>query len=153
MWNVPSYFWMTAGVAEGGTPLNAFDNALLAAGIGNFNLIRVSSVLPAKVKQAHCRPTQFPEGSLMPTAYQVAESATPGEIIAACVGIGRTPDDYGLIFELAGAMTADEAEQIVRQQIQEAFARRGIELAEMCVRSCQHEVVANGCAVAAVMLW
>ena len=36
----------TAGRAEGGTTLNAFDNALLAAGIGNINLIKVSSILP-----------------------------------------------------------------------------------------------------------
>ena len=40
----------TAGRAEGGTPLNAFDNALLAAGIGNINLIKVSSILPPGVE-------------------------------------------------------------------------------------------------------
>ena len=39
----------TAGHAEGGTTLNAFDNALLAAGIGNINLIKVSSILPPDV--------------------------------------------------------------------------------------------------------
>ena len=38
----------TAGHAEGGTTLNAFDNALLAAGIGNINLIKVSSILPPR---------------------------------------------------------------------------------------------------------
>ena len=36
----------TVGHAEGGTPLNAFDNALLAAGIGNINLVKVSSIIP-----------------------------------------------------------------------------------------------------------
>ncbi len=36
----------TSGSAEGTTPLNAFDNALLAAGIGNINLVKVSSILP-----------------------------------------------------------------------------------------------------------
>ena len=39
----------TAGNAEGGTSLNAFDNALLAAGIGNINLVRISSILPPDV--------------------------------------------------------------------------------------------------------
>ena len=39
----------TAGHAEGGTALNAFDNALLAAGIGNINLIKISSILPPDV--------------------------------------------------------------------------------------------------------
>src|SRR5688500_13102541 len=39
----------TAGHSEGGTTLNAFDNALLVAGIGNINLIKVSSILPPEV--------------------------------------------------------------------------------------------------------
>src|SRR5262245_63509415 len=40
---------ITAGHAEGGTSLNAFDNALLAAGIGNINLIKVFSIIPPDV--------------------------------------------------------------------------------------------------------
>ena len=35
--------------AEGGTKLNAFDNALLAAGIGS-NLLKVSSILPPEAE-------------------------------------------------------------------------------------------------------
>ena len=42
----PNAVWASAGAAEGETELNAFDNALLAAQVGNLNLIRVSSVLP-----------------------------------------------------------------------------------------------------------
>ena len=42
----PNAIWASAGAAEGDTELNAFDNALLAAQVGNLNLIRVSSVLP-----------------------------------------------------------------------------------------------------------
>jgi pyruvoyl-dependent arginine decarboxylase len=38
--------YLVAGKAEGGTPLNAFDNALLDAGIGDVNLIKVSSIIP-----------------------------------------------------------------------------------------------------------
>ena len=33
------------GHAEGRTPLNAFDSALLAAGIGNVNLLKISSIV------------------------------------------------------------------------------------------------------------
>ena len=43
---IPNAVWASAGAAEGDTELNAFDNALLAAQVGNLNLIRVSSVLP-----------------------------------------------------------------------------------------------------------
>ena len=39
-----------AASAEGGTSLNAFDNALLAAGLGDINLVKVSSIMPPKVE-------------------------------------------------------------------------------------------------------
>ncbi|NMB16013.1 MAG: pyruvoyl-dependent arginine decarboxylase, partial [Firmicutes bacterium] len=42
----PEKFTLVAGGSEGPTGLNAFDNALLAAGLGNLNLVRVSSILP-----------------------------------------------------------------------------------------------------------
>lgn len=41
---------ITSGKSEGPTKLNAFDNALLDAGIGNVNLIPVSSIIPASAK-------------------------------------------------------------------------------------------------------
>ena len=37
---------ITSGRAEGPSKLNTFDNALLNAGIGDVNLIKVSSILP-----------------------------------------------------------------------------------------------------------
>ena len=85
------WFWkqvtkasMTAGTAEGGTPLNAFDNALLAAGIGNVNLIKVSSIVPPEVDIVDL--PQIKPGALVPTAYAAMTSETPGQIIAAAVG-------------------------------------------------------------------
>ena len=41
---------VTVGAAEGGSLLNAFDNALLVAGIGNVNLVKVSSIVPPGVE-------------------------------------------------------------------------------------------------------
>jgi len=45
----PKKFSLVAGVSEGKTRLTAFDKALLAAGIGNINLIKLSSILPPNV--------------------------------------------------------------------------------------------------------
>ena len=42
----PDILWVTHGEAEGDTKLNAFDNALIAAGIGHWNLVKVTSVAP-----------------------------------------------------------------------------------------------------------
>src|SRR5207245_2507707 len=91
----------TAGHAEGGTTLNAFDNALLAAGIGNINLIKVSSILPPEVPVIDLPKIKL--GALIPTAYAAMTSETPGETVAAAVGYA-VPDDpakngYGIPFE------------------------------------------------------
>src|SRR5262249_30689843 len=57
----------TAGNAEGGTPLNAFDNALLAAGIGNINLVRISSIVPPGVELLPL--PRIKPGAIVPTAF------------------------------------------------------------------------------------
>ena len=153
MWQVPERYWVTSGAAEGGTELNAFDNALLSAGVGNLNLIRVSSILPKGALRMYERPSHLAEGTLAPTVYSVAESETAGQIISSCVGVGRSKDKYGVIFEHAGAMSAAHAEEIVRNQVEEAFARRGLDLHDLILESCEHRVEHFGCTVAAVMLW
>src|SRR5258705_11052120 len=80
----------TAGHAEGGTTLNAFDNALLAAGIGNINLIKVSSILPPEVPVIDL--PKIKPGAIVPTAYAAMTSETPGETAPAAVGY-PAPDD------------------------------------------------------------
>ena len=82
----------TAGHAEGGTTLNAFDNALLAAGIGNINLIKVSSIVPPDVSIIEL--PKLKPGALVPTAYAAITSEVPGETITAAVGYAL-PDDPG----------------------------------------------------------
>lgn len=46
MLQTPKKYFVTAGSAEGNNQLNAFDHALLKSGIGNLNLLRVTSILP-----------------------------------------------------------------------------------------------------------
>src|SRR5262249_1172367 len=80
----------TAGNSEGATPPNAFDNALLAAGIGNINLVRVSSILPPGVELVSL--PRIKPGAIVPTAYSAMTSEVPGEVIAAAVGWARPED-------------------------------------------------------------
>ena len=99
----------TAGHAEGGTALNAFDNALLAAGIGNINLIKVSSILPPEVPVIDL--PKIKPGAIVPTAYAAMTSETPGETVAAAVGYA-VPDDpakNGVIMEFHGVASRAEA--------------------------------------------
>jgi arginine decarboxylase len=147
----PNAVWASAGAAEGDTELNAFDNALLAARVGNLNLIRVSSVLPQDATVLE-EPLQIMPGSLVPTVYSVQVSAAPGEVVAAAVGIGVGDGSHGMIYESHGA-SRSEVEATVRKMIDEGFARRELRLKEVIVRSIEHKVERIGCAVAAVVLW
>jgi len=142
----------TAGHAEGGTTLNAFDNALLAAGIGNINLLKVSSILPPDVPVVEL--PKIKPGALVPTAYAAITSETPGETVAAAVGYA-VPDDpakNGVIMEFHGVGRRDEAERQIRAMLDEAFRVRGETIAEMRVVATEHRVERIGCALAAITL-
>lgn len=148
---VPKKFFITAAAAEGESKLNAFDNALLKAGIGNVNLIRVSSILPPG---AEFDPELvIPPGSLVPTAYGYIISDKPGEIIAAAVGIGFSNDTFGVIMEFSGRCSRQEAEAEIKKMIREAFATRNMPLADMKIAAVEHRVEKIACAFAAVPLW
>src|SRR5690606_33499850 len=147
----PKKFTLVAGAAEGPTTLNAFDNALLAAGIGNLNLLRVSSILPPAAELVE--ELDIPPGALTPTAYGAITSEEPGETIAAGVAVGMSEDTFGVIMEWSGRATAEEAEAKVRAMVEAAFAHRGMELKNVLVKSAEHTVEKAGCAFAAVALW
>lgn len=148
----PRFFTVVAGTAEGSTHLNAFDNALLAAGIGNMNLVKISSILPPDAEEAAefaARP-----GSFIPTAYGWSFGEHPGEVLSAAVAIGRGPhDEYGVIMEISGKGSGEEAERTIRKMVKDAFDIRQRELKEVIVRVAEHRVVTCGAAFAAVVLW
>src|SRR3989338_5352762 len=115
----------TVGHAEGGTPLNAFDNALLAAGIGNINLIKVSSIVPPEVSIIEL--PKIKPGALVPTAYAAMTSDVPGQTVAAAVGYAL-PDDPakpGVIMEFHDIATREQAEGAIHATLEEAFQVRG----------------------------
>lgn len=151
MWNLPQAVSVVAGAAEGPTDLNAFDNALLDAGIANLNFVRVTSIFPLGARVVPVRPYQ--PGMLMPAVYARISRHTPGERIAAAVAIGISDQRYGVIMEHSHAGTAENAEQIVRRMVDEALAARGLRTVETVVAAREHVVQRTGCVVAAVLLW
>jgi arginine decarboxylase len=92
---IPTKFSLVVGHGEGDKKLTAFDAALLDAGIGNMNLLRVSSVLPPGCIFEGV--FQLPAGSLLPIAYGSLTSDVPGEIISAAIGVGipEDPSSFG----------------------------------------------------------
>lgn len=147
----PKKVKLAAGSGEGEERLLAFDRALLAAGIGNLNLIRVSSILPPNCTFEEDFPV--PAGSLTPTAYAALISEEAGLEIAAAIGVGFATDDYGVIMEFSGACSREEAEERVSRMVREAFAYRGKVLRELRVKAVSHTVDRKGAVVAAAVLW
>ena len=129
------------------TLLNSFDNALLEAGIGNVNLVRISSILPP----GGIRPDMVIPGSLVPTAYGYVISEKPGEKIAACVGIGFSSDTFGVIMEYAGKGSKEDAEAKIKA-MESAFAARNMPLVDVKLAPPSMSSK-TGCAFAAVALY
>jgi len=147
----PSIYKFALGSGEGKDSLTAFDRALLQAGIGNVNLLRITSILPPSAGEDE--KLSPPYGALVPAAFGTFSSERPGETISAAVGIGFSRDTYGVIMEAAGPHTRAETEDKVERMLQEAFANRGLDLRETLIRGIEHQVIRVGSVFAAVVLW
>lgn len=151
MWEQPGAISVVTGGAEGHTELTAFDRALMDAGIANLNFLRVTSILPAGV--AVIPVPRFVSGTLVPAVYARIASHTPGERIAAAIGLGFSRGQYGVIMEYEHAGTAENAEAIVRKMVEEAMAVRDLPLHDLRVAVKEHVVQRIGCVIAAVVFW
>ncbi len=149
----PKTYFLVSGSSEGYTPLNAFDGALLNAGIGNTNLFKVSSIIPPHSKEI--QPITFPQGALVPTAYASISSDIPGEIISAAVAVALPKDDdqSGLIMEYSAQGHREEIELIAKNMAFEGMKMRQQETKEIKSISAEYKVKKIGAAFAAVVLW
>lgn len=155
MTRTPTQFSLTSGAAEGRTRLNAFDKALLVAGVGDTNLIRVSSILPPAARQCEVGDLKLPKGGLVPLAYASIDGTTPGRMISAAVAVGVPEDENeaGVIMEFEDHAHLETVEAIVRQMVVDAFEYRNRKLREILSVGIQHKVEVCGAAFAAVVLW
>ena len=149
----PTHYFLVSGDAEGYMELNAFDAALLGAGVGNTNLVKVSSILPPG-----CRPTDpmpLPPGALVPVAYAAITCSVPGEIISAAVAVAvpEEEDQPGLIMEYSAYGRADITREIVVRMAEEGLRTRGLTVGEIRTAEAEHKVENKGAAFAGVVLW
>jgi arginine decarboxylase len=149
----PTLYFLASGASEGYTPLNAFDGALLQAGIGNTNIVKMSSIVPP-----HCTlvdPIALPAGALVPAAYAAITSDVSGEIISAGVAIAlpENEDQNGLIMEYSAKGERRQIEEIVRNMAVEGMMLRGWEIKDLKSIAIEHKIGCIGAAMAAVVLW
>ena len=149
----PQKYFLVAGNADDIAPLSAFDKALLASGIGNTNLIKVSSILPPGAAKIEI--PIIPPGSILPVAYASITSNIPDELIAAAVAVAIPQDNSlpGVIMEYSTRGHSEDADRVVRMVAERAMKNRGCAIACMDSLCIQHRVEKMGAAFAAVALW
>lgn len=106
MWFQTTGVVLTAGVGVGSTEIVAFDAALRDAAIADFNLIRVTSIVPPNAPVYRLRRGIVPidgNGLMLPTVYSMSTRSEPG-IVSAAVGVGVPEDETrsGVIFPSEG---------------------------------------------------
>ncbi len=149
----PNIFCLVKGFGEGRTLLNAFDQALLAAGVGDTNLVRMSSIIPPGAKQHHS--IALPKGGLIPVAYAHIDSDQPGEMISAAIAVAlpEDPQQAGVIMEYEAKAPLMEVEAIVRQMAEDAFTYRKRKMAGIFTAGVEHIVEECGAVFAGAVLW
>jgi arginine decarboxylase len=117
---------VTVGGGEGPTPLAAFDAALLTAGVENYNLLCLSSVIPPDSTIECARYVSAPEeyGHRLYVVMARHNEQQPGK--AAWAGLGWTQDAEsrrGLFVEIDGS-DRDDVEQRIRAALGAMIASR-----------------------------
>lgn len=149
----PTHYFLVSGASEGFTSLNAFDGALLRAGIGDTNIVKMSSIVPPRCQLIS--PVPLPPGSLVPTAYASITSDVPGQMISSAVAVAlpKEPQYAGLIMEYSGRGSKAEIEEMVRQMALEGMKLRKREIKDLKSMAIEHKVQKVGATLAAVVLW
>lgn len=155
MSETPNAYCLVKGAAEGRTRLNAFDKALLAAGVGDTNLMRMSSILPPGAEEQSIEDLKLPKGGLIPLAYASIDGTTPGRLISSAIAVGIPEDDRepGVIMEFEDHANLETVEAIVRQMVIDAFEYRNRQLKEIKSVGIEHKVEVCGSTFAAAVLW
>lgn len=140
---------IVSGKAEGPTKLNSFDNALLNAGIGDVNLIKVSSMLEKDTEI-----TKLPKlkpGSMINCVLSCLSSEKKGTLISAAVAIA-IGDNLGCVVE--NSQINQDPEEVRKESIamvEYMMEVRGETIHELIVEEVNHVVEDIGTVLASVV--
>jgi arginine decarboxylase len=148
-------FYLTTGSGISHTYLNAFDRALVSARIGNYNLVKVSSILSPNSERRDIVGAM--QGVPLFTAYATISSHEE-QIIASAIGVGMPADksSIGVIMEYSHVGSKESADSRVRKMVQQAMEDRKIEVREILSDSVSVEAHDDGLeyvALAAIAMW
>ena len=149
---VPSKFFITSSSAVSEvSDLNAFDKALISAGIGEQNLVSVSSVIPIGAECVdRC---EMPMGAV--THCVLAQMrGCEGETISAGIAYAYRSDGRGgYVAEGHIHGSADSLKEILRWKMDEMARIRGVEFEDImfCTEELSIPMDNYGCCIAALV--
>lgn len=148
----PQYYTIVSGRGESEHKLVAFDKALLDAGVGDYNLLKVSSIIPSGCKFQET--VNITKGSVLYTAYaeMIVQDGQIGST-AVAIAFPKNAKENGVIFEYSSYN--DNAEEVVRSMCKEAMSSReraikDIKCSSIVIKGSPNKYV---CGVSAVVMW
>lgn len=140
---------IVSGKDEGPTKLNAFDNALREAGIGDVNLIKVSSMLSGNVEI--CDLPKLKPGAMVNCVLSKITSNNPGDEITAVVAVA-IGEELGCVVETSGINKdpnnlIKEAEEMVKYMME----KRKVEIKDLIVEYSTTKVKKIASSIASVV--
>lgn len=135
--------------------LNAFDKALLDAGIGNASLVKCTSILPSGIK-IEDRMRDVTSGEILFSIYAKSCAYNDGEAdieIFAGLGIAIT-DKMGLVAELESERRESHVKSRLSSLLREMAESRGLNIKEtfIIIEKCVIPPKKYGCAIATVIV-
>jgi arginine decarboxylase len=153
---IPRDFFVTSGIAhEAASELHALDLALMEAGIGDLNLVSVSSILPSGARES--APITLPKGGIT-FCVMVKMIGNSGERLgcglAWAMGTTKDGERYGLVAEYHGSELKGDIDSIVRAEIMSMAEARYMVLDEVRTRVESMICKGNhGCVVSALVFY
>ena len=122
---------IVSGKDEGPTKLNAFDNALSKAGIGDVNLIKVSSMLAGNAEIQEL--PKLKAGAMVNCVLSEITSDNPGDEITAVIGVA-IGEKLGCVVETEGVNEdLDELIGKAENMVRYMMDKRGVEIKDLII--------------------
>ena len=140
---------IVTGESEGPTLLNAFDNALYEAGIGDVNLIKVSSMLEENTSLIPL--PKLKAGKIVNCVLSSICSENKGDEITACVAVA-IGDELGCVIEKTSINTPEEeVQKEAEKMVKYMMNKRNVKIKDLIIESITHKVEFKGSAIASVV--
>lgn len=140
---------IVSGKDEGPTKLNAFDNALTDAGIGDVNLIKVSSMLAKNTEI-----TELPKlkaGAMVNCVLSEITSDNPGDEITAVIAVA-IGEELGCVVETTGINeNPEDLTNEARKMVEYMMEKRGVKTKDLIIEKSTATVEEIASVVASVV--